>query len=225
MDKTVIVAVPWQQRHTLYGKGLRRVTKFYAHDGETSSSIGDVVKIEETRPISRTKRWRVIEIIARREVAEVKPIELDEGILTEEEEAKKATEDAIKLASESDHSESSMQESDSQEDLGSTSEEAVNVPEEPEAKPPISKRNAKSKATKTPKKKSSSATKDEEAGLTNESVIEPVESEVSPEETTPVAEKPPKTRKKRVAKSTKSSKSDEKTDPTTDKEEAQENGE
>ena len=101
MDKTIIVAVPWQQRHALYRKGLRRITRFYVHDQENTSTIGDLVKIEETRPISLTKRWRILEVLERREVAEVKPAELDEGILTEEEEAK-AAEEAVRLASEAD---------------------------------------------------------------------------------------------------------------------------
>ncbi len=101
MDKTIIVAVPWQQRHILYKKGLRRITRFYVHDQENTSTIGDLVKIEETRPISLTKRWRILEVLERREVAEVKPAELDEGILTEEEEAK-AAEEAVRLAAEAD---------------------------------------------------------------------------------------------------------------------------
>ena len=85
MEKTVVVAVRWQQRHRLYRKSLRRITKFYAHDGDGRCRLGDLVRIEETRPISRMKRWRVIDILERREVVDVKPIELDEGILSEEE--------------------------------------------------------------------------------------------------------------------------------------------
>ena len=85
MEKTVIVAVRWQQRHRLYRKGLRRITKFYAHDGDGRCRLGDLVRIQETRPISLMKRWRVIDILERKEVVDVKPIELDEGILSEEE--------------------------------------------------------------------------------------------------------------------------------------------
>ena len=84
MDKTVVVAVRWQQRNLVYKKPRRRITKLYAHDNENQCRLGDVVRIEETRPLSRTKRWRLLEIVERREVAEVKPVELDEGILTEE---------------------------------------------------------------------------------------------------------------------------------------------
>ncbi len=83
MDKTVIVAVEWRQRHPLYKKSVRRITKFFAHDGENKCRLGDVVRIEETRPISRMKRWRVVQILERHEVAEVKPIELDQPVLEE----------------------------------------------------------------------------------------------------------------------------------------------
>ena len=84
MDKTVVVAVRWQQRHRIYKKSMRRIAKFYAHDKDNSCKLGDVVRIEETRPISKVKHWRVLELVERREVADVKPIELDEGILTEQ---------------------------------------------------------------------------------------------------------------------------------------------
>lgn len=83
MDKTVIVAVEWRQRHPLYRKSVRRVTRFFAHDGENQCRLGDVVRIEETRPISRMKRWRVTQIVERHEVAEVQPIELDQPVLEE----------------------------------------------------------------------------------------------------------------------------------------------
>ena len=86
MDKTVLVAVRWQQRHRLYKKSIRRITRFFAHDRDNECRIGDMVRIEETRPLSRMKKWRVVEVVQRREVAEVKPAELDEGLLTEERE-------------------------------------------------------------------------------------------------------------------------------------------
>lgn len=84
MDKTVLVAVQWQKRHPLYKKSLRMTTKFFAHDERTECRLGDLVQIRESRPLSRMKRWRVESILERHEVAEVRPIELDEGILTEE---------------------------------------------------------------------------------------------------------------------------------------------
>ena len=76
-EKTVIVAVQWRQRHPLYHKSVRRVTKFPAHDEENTCRIGDQVRIVETRPLSRTKRWRVVEVLARGEVPDVKPSEFD----------------------------------------------------------------------------------------------------------------------------------------------------
>ena len=87
MDKTVVVSVEWRQRHLLYKKSLRRVTRFYAHDGQNTCKVGDLVRIEETRPISRLKRWRVTSILERRDVVEVKPIELDQMQLEEKPEA------------------------------------------------------------------------------------------------------------------------------------------
>ncbi len=65
MDKTVIVIVERTVRHALYGKVLRRVKKYKAHDEENTCRIGDRVRIIESRPISREKRWRVIEVLER----------------------------------------------------------------------------------------------------------------------------------------------------------------
>ena len=63
MQKTVTVLVERQVRHGVYGKYIRRSTKFHAHDEKSEATPGDVVKIMETRPISKTKRWRLVEII------------------------------------------------------------------------------------------------------------------------------------------------------------------
>ncbi|MFA5890790.1 MAG: 30S ribosomal protein S17 [Actinomycetota bacterium] len=63
MDKTVVVAVQDTFRHALYGKTQRRLTKYKAHDEANSCGVGDRVRIAETRPLSRTKRWRVAEIL------------------------------------------------------------------------------------------------------------------------------------------------------------------
>ena len=65
MDKTVVVGVQDAFRHPLYGKTMRRVRKFYAHDDANTCGVGDRVRITETRPLSKTKRWRVAEIIER----------------------------------------------------------------------------------------------------------------------------------------------------------------
>jgi len=63
MEKTVVVAVLSRERHPLYGKFMKRTTKFKAHDEENSCGEGDTVEIMETRPISREKRWRVVRIV------------------------------------------------------------------------------------------------------------------------------------------------------------------
>ncbi|MDN5331559.1 MAG: small subunit ribosomal protein [Tepidanaerobacteraceae bacterium] len=67
MDKTIVVAVESIIRHPLYGKTIKRTKKFKAHDEHNQCRIGDVVKIMETRPLSKTKRWRLVEIIKRAE--------------------------------------------------------------------------------------------------------------------------------------------------------------
>jgi len=67
MDKTVVVAVDYLKPHPLYRKIIRKTNKFHAHDEENTCKVGDLVRIEESRPLSRTKRWRVIEIVQRGE--------------------------------------------------------------------------------------------------------------------------------------------------------------
>lgn len=65
MDKTIVVAIETLVRHPLYGKSVKRTTKFKAHDENNECRVGDRVKIMETRPLSREKRWRLVEIIER----------------------------------------------------------------------------------------------------------------------------------------------------------------
>jgi small subunit ribosomal protein S17 len=63
MQKTVVVELRWQVRHAAYGKIMRRRTKVKAHDAEDRCKVGDLVRLMETRPLSREKRWRVVEIL------------------------------------------------------------------------------------------------------------------------------------------------------------------
>ena len=63
MTKTITVAVERKIKHPIYGKFLKKTTKFHAHDEANTAGIGDVVRIMETRPMSKTKRWRLVEII------------------------------------------------------------------------------------------------------------------------------------------------------------------
>jgi len=63
MDKTVVVAVERKVQHPIYGKFLKKTTKFHAHDEKNECNIGDTVRIMESRPMSKTKRWRLVEIV------------------------------------------------------------------------------------------------------------------------------------------------------------------
>lgn len=65
MDKTVTVLVERQVKHELYGKYIRRSTKLHAHDADNSCNEGDVVRVAECAPMSKTKNWRVVEIVER----------------------------------------------------------------------------------------------------------------------------------------------------------------
>ena len=69
MDKTVVVAVDYRRPHPIYRKTVRMTNKFYAHDETNQCKAGDVVRIEETRPLSKLKRWRVVEIIGADQLA------------------------------------------------------------------------------------------------------------------------------------------------------------
>jgi small subunit ribosomal protein S17 len=63
MDKTVIVVVESLTRHPLYGKTLKTRKRYFAHDASSASRVGDLVRIEETRPVSKRKRWKIAEIV------------------------------------------------------------------------------------------------------------------------------------------------------------------
>jgi small subunit ribosomal protein S17 len=65
MDKTVTILVERQVKHALYGKYIKRSTKLHAHDADNSCNEGDVVRVTEIAPLSKTKNWRVVEIVTR----------------------------------------------------------------------------------------------------------------------------------------------------------------
>jgi small subunit ribosomal protein S17 len=65
MDKTVVVRIDRQVRHPLYGKTVRRSSKLTAHDEANDAHVGDTVRVTETRPLSKTKRWRLVEVLER----------------------------------------------------------------------------------------------------------------------------------------------------------------
>ena len=63
MDKSIVVAVERKEKHPMYGKFVKKTTKFVAHDEKNECSGGDTVRIMETRPLSKTKNWRLVEIV------------------------------------------------------------------------------------------------------------------------------------------------------------------
>ncbi|WP_148340250.1 30S ribosomal protein S17 [Aquicella siphonis] len=67
MNKTIVVQVERKVKHPLYGKYIRRFSKMYAHDEDNACHIGDLVVIQQTRPLSKTKRWKLVEILKREE--------------------------------------------------------------------------------------------------------------------------------------------------------------
>ena len=76
MDKTVVVAVETPRRHPVYKKTIRRAVKYKAHDEKNQCHVGDMVRIVETRPLSKDKRWRVAEIVTKGQVADIQPKEI-----------------------------------------------------------------------------------------------------------------------------------------------------
>jgi small subunit ribosomal protein S17 len=76
MDKTVVVAVATPKRHPLYRKTIKRMVKYKAHDKNNECGLGDMVRIVETRPLSREKRWRVAEIITKEKAVKIQPEEV-----------------------------------------------------------------------------------------------------------------------------------------------------
>jgi small subunit ribosomal protein S17 len=65
MDKTIVVQVERKIKHPVYGRVIKRTSKFYAHDGAKLAKLGDTVKIMETRPLSKLKRWRLVEVVTK----------------------------------------------------------------------------------------------------------------------------------------------------------------
>ena len=65
IDKSITVAIKWKEKHPIYGKFVNKTKKYHAHDEKNECGIGDTVKIMETRPLSKTKRWRLVQIIER----------------------------------------------------------------------------------------------------------------------------------------------------------------
>jgi small subunit ribosomal protein S17 len=100
MDKTVVVEVASPKRHPLYKKTIRRVVRYKAHDEKNECQLGDQVRIVETRPLSREKRWRVTEILVKGEVVEISPEEITQEDLEKVLPEKKAKEPAAEVKAE-----------------------------------------------------------------------------------------------------------------------------
>ena len=83
MDKTVVVRIDRYKRHRLYGKTTKVTQRYKAHDETNECRLGDIVRISETRPLSREKRWRVVEVITKGDVAELAPRDIGANILEE----------------------------------------------------------------------------------------------------------------------------------------------
>ena len=76
MEKTVVVAIETSRHHRLYKKTIKKIMKYKVHDAKKECAPGDVVRIVETRPHSKEKRWRVLEVVNKKEVVAVKPAEI-----------------------------------------------------------------------------------------------------------------------------------------------------
>jgi small subunit ribosomal protein S17 len=84
MQKTIVVAVESLKRHPIYKRTYKQTHRFKAHDEENTARVGDIVRIEETRPLSKEKRWKLVEILSR--AAQTMPVAEVEAALEEEEE-------------------------------------------------------------------------------------------------------------------------------------------
>ena len=166
-DKTAIVEMVWKQRHRLYRKQMRRVARFYVHDPENQCRLGDTVRIEETRRISKNKHWRLMEILERKQIAEVRPIDIETDVAPE------MTQPRI-LAAEA-RAEAAAAEASEEPEAEVVEEEAV---EEPEA------------AEETPEEDAPEEDSVEEEAADEEAEEEPEPSE-EPEEKPEAAEEEP----------------------------------
>lgn len=137
MQKTVIVAVESHKRHPLYNKTIRRTTRYKVHDANELAKLGDIVRIIESRPISREKRWRLTEVVTRREVAEIAPREIDAsmfGINRPHTESVAATAEAAPEAPPAPETEA-VAEAPAVEEVAAPAAEAVETPAEEQAPP------------------------------------------------------------------------------------------
>ena len=138
-DKTAIVEMVWKQRHRLYRKQMRRVARFYVHDPENQCIIGDTVRIEETRRISKNKHWRLMSILERKQIADVRPIDLETDVGQEITQPRIVAAEARAEAAEADAGEeTAVEETTAEETPAEETVEETEAAEEPEAEEPES---------------------------------------------------------------------------------------
>ena len=116
MDRTAVVEMVWKKRSRLYRKQVRQLARFMVHDPENRCLVGDTVRIEETRPISKSKHWRLMEILSRRQVADVRAIDLEsDAVMVTTAEEPQDAEEAADDAAEQDDEQDTEEESSSDE--------------------------------------------------------------------------------------------------------------
>jgi len=153
MDKTVVVAVSWSRPHPLYQKRVRRISKYKVHDENNTYKVGDQLLIIESRPLSKTKRWRVKEMLSRREIAEVQPGEIavpEEAIKLEVPEEASPPEDVVEeeAPDEAEEPEAVVEAEKASPPEDVVEEEAPDEAEEPEAVVEAEKASGEEEATK-----------------------------------------------------------------------------
>ncbi len=164
MQKTVVVAVESQKRHALYDKTIRRTTRYKVHDAKEEAKVGDIVRIVESRPMSREKRWRLAEVVTRREVAEIAPREIDASLLGI---SRPHTEHGEAVAAEAAGAEEKAEETPVEEEAPPAEAEAAPEPTESEAEAVVAEEKAETPV--------------EEEGPPAESEAEPEPAESEPE--------------------------------------------
>ena len=170
-DKTAIVEMVWKQRHRLYRKQVRRIARFYVHDPENQCRLGDTVRIEETRPISKNKHWRLMEILERKQIAEVRPIDVETDISLELTQPRILAAEARAEAAQAAASDAAEAEPDAEEPEAEAAEEETVAEEEPEVE-----------AVEEAEEPEAEAQADEEVAEEPETVEEAVEEEPEAEE-------------------------------------------
>ena len=105
-DKTIVVEIERASRHRIYHKVIRRTKKYHVHDENNVATLGDQVRIEECRPISKMKRWQLVAVLTERAVADVSPESLDQSLVEEMQRSAAHAQDADTSAAEGEQASS-----------------------------------------------------------------------------------------------------------------------